>query len=87
LIRFHAEFSPGILLLHAYEKVIELPSSKQNSKTPCPPIDKEGKRVASVDFASESFRVGKEKLNNNVSQIFRLGFTGRIGDCLDDFFP
>ncbi len=32
---------------------IELPSSKQNSKT-----------LASVDSASESFRVGKEKLNN-----------------------
>ena len=34
--------------------VIELPSSKQNSKT-----------LASVDSASKSFRVGKEKLNNN----------------------
>ena len=33
--------------------IIELPSNKQNSKT-----------LASVDSTSESFRVGKEKLNN-----------------------
>ncbi len=41
----------AILSTHQF---IELPSSKQNSKSP-----------ASIDCASGRFRVGKEKLNNN----------------------
>ncbi len=56
---------PGSVRRFRPTDIIEFPSSKQNSKTPCPPIDKEGRRVASVDSASESFRVGKEKLNNS----------------------
>ncbi len=46
------------------EWLMELPSLKQNSPSPCPPIyDSTGRRADSVYGANGRFGVGKEKLN------------------------
>ncbi len=57
--------APAFLLPQTDDSLlIELPSVKQNSQSPCPPIcDSTGRRADSVDETNGRLGVGKEKIN------------------------